>query len=40
MDYFTDVLAILLCLDRDSILAVYGGLESLIWSYELGNTRG
>ncbi len=28
MDYFTDVLATFLCVDRDNILAVYGGPES------------
>ncbi len=28
MDCFTDVLAVFLCLDRDNILAFYGGLES------------
>ncbi len=28
IDYFTDVLATFLCLDRGSILAVYGGSES------------
>ncbi len=29
MDYFTDVLAKLLCIDRDSILAVYVGAGEL-----------
>ncbi len=28
MDYFTDVLAAFLCVDRGYILAVYGGSES------------
>ncbi len=28
MDYFTDVLAMFLCVDRGDILAVYGGSES------------
>ncbi len=28
MDYFTEVLATFLCLDRGSTLAVYGGSES------------
>ncbi len=28
MDYFTDVLAMFLCVDRGNILAVFGGSES------------
>ncbi len=28
MDYFTDVLSMFLCVERDNIVAVYGGSES------------
>ncbi len=33
MDYFTDVLAMFLCLDRGSTLAVYGGSALLYLLY-------